>query len=133
MLAATLRATADEREPPGQLFAAEVEVEVAAGDGFERIVGPGEFPGPPVPHDHVTAAVLTRRDHTFEVEVVEGVVLDVDGHALHVGVERRALGDRPAQQHTGRFEPQVVVQTPGPVPLHDEPAAGRRRSTAALA
>ena len=74
-----------------------LEVEVA---GLDRLRSPsrrlGERPRAPVPHDHVAAAVLAARDHALEVEVVERMVLDVHGQALHVGVERRALRHGPA-------------------------------------
>src|SRR5690606_23324456 len=60
----------------------------------------------------------------FEIGVLDRVVLDVHGEGSHLGVERRALGDRPAGQRPVDLEPQVVVEPPGPVPLDDEePAA----------
>jgi hypothetical protein len=39
------------------------------------------LPGAPVPDDDVAGAVLLRRDDALEVEVLDRVVLDVDGHA----------------------------------------------------
>ena len=65
------------------------------------------------------AAVLTGRDDAFEVQVLDGVVLDVEGGALHRGVEGWPLGDRPAREHAVDLEAQVVVQAPGAVALHD--------------
>ena len=96
LLTGTGRAAADEREVAVQLLAEQVEVEVARLDGCDRVVGTGQLPGAPVPHDHVTAAVLAGGDHALEVEVPERVVLDVDGHPLRGRVERRALWAPPS-------------------------------------
>ena len=92
-------------------------------------------PRAPVPHDHVAAAVLALGDDALEVEVLERVVLDVDGQPAGPGVERRALRHGPADQHAVDLEPEVVVQAPGPVALHDEPVAalGARRPPGSVA
>ena len=45
-----------------------------------RVVGRLGFPRAPVPDDDVAGAVLLGRDHALEVEVLDRVVLDVDGH-----------------------------------------------------
>ena len=115
---------------PAQLLAVEIEVQLTAGDapGAGRRSRAGR-PRAPVPHDHVAPAVLARRDHALEVEVLDRVVLDVDGERAAVGVERRALGHRPAHQHAVDLQAQVVVQAAGPVALHDEPVATHRCCT----
>ena len=95
-----------------------------------RVVGPDRLPGPPVPDDDVAAAVLAVGDHALEVEVLDRVVLDVDGQVTGRRVERRALRHRPADQHTADLEAEVVVEPPGSVALHDE--AGRSRCAGAL-
>ena len=125
------RAAANQREVAAQLLAVQVEVQVARLGRGDRVGAVGDRPRAPVPHDHVAAAVLARGDDAFEVEVVERVVLDVHRHALRVGIERRSLRHRPAQQHPAGLEPEVVVQARGPVALHDEPMAvlrGQRRA-----
>ena len=127
LLALARRAAAHEREVAVQLLAEQIEVQVAGLDGCDRVVGVGQLPRAPVPHDHVAAAVLAGRDHALEVEVPERMVLDVDRHPLRGRIERRALRHRPAEQHARRLEPQVVVQPGRPVALHDEPVARRRR------
>ncbi len=85
-----------DREAPLQLLAVEAELELAIGDGAapveRRRLG---CPGAPVPDDDVAGAVLLGRDHALEVEVLDRVVLDVDGHPAHAGVEGRALRDGP--------------------------------------
>ncbi len=60
----------------------------------------GERPRSPVPHDHVAAAVLAAGDDALEVEVVERMILDLHGHALHVGIERRPLRAPPSSRST---------------------------------
>ena len=123
LLTGTGRAAANEGEVAVQLLAEQVEVQVAGLDGCDRVVGVGQLPRAPVPHDHVAAAVLAGGDHALEVEVPERVILDVDGHPLRRRVERRALRHRPAEQHAGSLEPQVVVEPSRPVALHHEPVA----------
>ena len=85
----------------------------------------GRCPGAPVPHDHVAAAVLAARDDALEVEVVERVVLDVDGQALDVGVERRALRHRPAD--AARRRPRGAGRSAGAGPGGAARRTGARR------
>src|SRR4029077_18299645 len=75
------------------------------------------------PHDHVSAAVLAARDHTLEVGVGERVVLHPDREVPLTGIEGQSLRHRPAHEHAPDLEPEVVVETACPVPLHDEPGA----------
>src|SRR5262249_54419524 len=84
------------REPALELLAVEAEFELAARDGGPRIDrGRLGLPGAPIPDDDVAGAVLAGRDHALEVEILDRVVLDVDGHPSDAGVERRAAGYRP--------------------------------------
>src|SRR5258707_14925946 len=93
-----------------------------------RITGLVRLPGPGIPDDHVAAAVLPGRDDALEVEVVHWVILDVEGGSPYAWVQRRALRDGPAHEHTVDFEPKVVVQTASAMPLHHEPARVASRS-----
>ena len=49
-----------------------------------------------IPQHDGAAAILALGDRALEVAVVERMVLDLDGEALVVRIERRALGHRPA-------------------------------------
>ena len=62
--------------------------------------------------------------------VFDGVILDMDGEPLVVGIEARAARDRPALHDAVEFEPQVVVQ-PGRVMLLDDIAVAARARLAA--
>ena len=73
-----------------------------------------------VPDDHPSGAVLLLRDHAFEGGVLEGMILDLDRHALVAGVERRTLGNGPGFQHPVELEAKVVMQPARRVLLHDE-------------
>ena len=117
----------DDREPAGDLLAVQLELQLAGRDGGRGVEGRRlRLPGAPVPDDDVARAVLLRGDDALEVEILDGVVLDVDRHPAHVRVEGRALGDRPRHEDATDLEPEVVVETGGPVPLDDEsPAPGR--------
>ena len=118
---------ADQDEPAAQLLAEQVGVEVAGPHRGRRVVGGVRGPGAPVPDDHVAAAVLAVRDDPLEVQVLDGVILDVHRGAPHVRVQRGAPRHSPADQHPIDLETQVVVQPPGPVPLHHEPRGAVRR------
>ena len=80
------------------------------------------LPGAFVPDDDVAAAVLPGRDDPLEVEVLEGMVFDMEGGPPDRRVERGAFGDGPAGQHPIDLQPEVVVEPAGPMPLHHEPA-----------
>ena len=112
----------DDREATLELLAMEHELELAVLDrlhpGQRRRLG---LPGPPVPDDHVAGAVLLGGDDALEVEVLDGVVLDVDRHAPDLAVEGRALRDGPADEHAIDLEAEVVVEARRAVALDDEP------------
>ena len=121
-------ASPHEGEPAGELLAGQVHVQLTLGDGLGRIlVLVGRGPRAPVPDDDVAAAVLALADHALEVEVLDRVVLDVDGEALGARVERRALGHGPRHEDAVHLEAEVVVQAGGPVALHHEATLARRR------
>jgi hypothetical protein len=90
------------------------------------------LPCPDVPDDDVAPAILPCRDHTFEVEVVQLVVLDMEGRTAYAGVERRTLRHRPADEHIADLQAEVVVEVSRPVPLHHEPAPANLRRWHAL-
>ena len=126
LLAAAVLVAPDQHETTVQLLAEQVDVELAVGDGLDRIVGVHRFVGAPVPDDHVAAAVLARGDDTLEVEVLDRVVLDVHTEPPDLRVERRPLRDRPAHEHAVHLEPEVVVQRAGTMPLdHEATVPGR--------
>src|SRR6185503_119410 len=68
-------------------------------------------------------------DDALEVRVLDGMVLDVDGQPLLLGLERGPLGNSPALQDTVHLQAHAVVQATGGVLLDDEhpalAAAGR--------
>ena len=83
----------DEREAALELLAEDPELELAVGDGPNGVRRLGlRFVRAPVPDDDVAGAVLARRDHALEVEVLDGMVLDVDGHPADAGSSDGPLG-----------------------------------------
>ena len=79
----------------------------------------------PVPDLDRAGTVLPGRNLALEVRVVERMVFDVHREMPLAGRERHALRDGPAREHAVAFEPQVVVQSAGRVPLDDEPLLRR--------
>jgi hypothetical protein len=113
---------ADEREASAQFLAVEVDVEIAAFHHAMDVLAVGRFEGAAVPDDHVAPAVLTGRDDTFEVEILDGMIFDVLRQAARLRIERRTLRHRPTHEHAVDLQPEVVVKAAGAMPLHDEPA-----------
>jgi hypothetical protein len=62
-----------------------------------------------IPHDHRARAVVAVGNHTLEIDVLDRVVLGLDGEALLLGIERRSARHRPRAQHAAHLEPQVPV------------------------
>ena len=83
---------AHEDETTAELLARHVEVQLALPYGAGGVVGAVRLPGPAIPDDDVTAAVLTVRDDALERLVLDRVVLDMDGEAPDLRVEGRPRG-----------------------------------------
>ncbi len=118
----------DEMPAPAQLFAFQFEFEMALGQPLVRIAD--RLPLAAVPHNDRTAAILALGYRALEIAVVERVVLDMDGEALFARHEARALGHRPAFQNAVQFQPEVVMQPPRVMLLHDKAGALELRLTA---
>jgi len=73
-----------------------------------------------VPDLHRPAAVLAFGDVAFEVDVRQRVILGLHGEVVHLGVGRQALWHGPRRQHAVALQPEVPVQGPGVVLLHDK-------------
>jgi len=89
-----------EREAAVQLLALEPERDVAVRDGVLHRDRPAALDrdvlvGAGVPDDHRAGAVFALGDAALELEVVERVVLGLDGEPLVARVERRALRHGP--------------------------------------
>lgn len=123
---------ADERPGAVELLAAKEERCLAGCDLRQhaaaafRLVAPGEdaaFVGgvrAAIPDDDLTGAVIAFRDDALEAAVVEGVVLDVGGHALVLRVQGGAARHRPRDEDAIDFEAEVPVHAGGGVLLDNE-------------
>ena len=98
----------DERPLTLELFALQLELQLALLERDARVHD--RRPRPAVPEHDGARSVLALRDDTFEGAVLDGVVLDVHGEPLVAGVEGRALGHGPAEQHAVELEPEIVVE-----------------------
>src|SRR5437879_10710764 len=81
-----------------------------------------------VPNDHLARPVLPGRDHALERSVVVRVVLRLHGEPPLGRIEGWASRNGPRFQDPLRFEPEVVVELPGRMLLHDEEQRPRARS-----
>src|SRR3954471_13822594 len=127
LLARAFRSAAHEDEASLELAAVEVEMELAIVHRVDRVLPSRPRPRSPAPDDDIAAAVLAGRDASLEVEVVEGMVLDMHRQTLRLRIERRPFRDRPAEQDAGGLQTQIVVKALGAVTLNDEPMSVRLR------
>ncbi len=73
-----------------------------------------------VPQHHGAAAIGLCRDGAFEGAIGQRVILGAHRETLFLRIVARAPGHRPAQQHAVPFQPEIVVQPPGIVFLHEK-------------
>jgi hypothetical protein len=75
------------------------ELEVAGAQaGLRRLPGQRR-PEAPVPELDRAAAIFAAGYGSFEIPVVERMVLDLDRKALHARIQGRALGHRPGPEY----------------------------------
>ena len=101
-----------------QLLAVKHKLEVALGQALIRVAY--RLPGSFIPQHHRAAAVLAFGDRAFEPSILHGVIFHLDGQPLIAGHVARALGHRPALEHSVQSKAEVVVQASGGVLLDDE-------------
>ena len=108
------------------VLAARAEQDVAAlqalaveGDHHLVLAPLVQLVGAAVPDPHRPGAVLALRDVAVELEVLERMVLGAHGEVVALGIGRDALRHRPRGERALVLEPQVPVQRPGVVLLHD--------------
>src|SRR5262249_34229512 len=76
-----------------------------------------------IPDDHAARTIVSGGDDPLEVAVFERMVFDLDGESFVGHVVRRALRHGPRPQDALHLEPEVEVQLPRGVLVHDEEAA----------
>jgi hypothetical protein len=77
---------------------------VALGIAFVRIAF--RNPVAAIPYDHRSGAILTLRNHPFEITIFERMIFDVNREPFVAGNETRPFGDRPTLQDAVEFEPK---------------------------
>ena len=112
---------AHEVPTPVQLLAVELECEVTLGQAFMRI-GFG-LPMAAIPDHHRPAAIFPLRYRAFEFVIGDRVILDLNGQPLFAWHEAWSSRHSPAFHHSIKFEPQIVVESPGGMLLYDESVA----------
>ena len=116
----------DEDEAAAELFAVEGELEFAAVELPGGVESALRLKGAAVPDHDGARAVAARGDAAFEIGVIERMIFDVDGEALVVGIERRALGDSPGFQGAVDGEAEIVVEAGSGMLLDNEGGLGFR-------
>lgn len=88
--------------------------------GLDRVVRFEQLPLPFVPDDHVSCAVVARRDDALESGVVVGVILRHHRQPPGSGIVGRALRNGPRLEDALHLETEVVVEVRSLVLLNDE-------------
>ena len=109
---------ADEVPTAVKFFAIEFEGKVALGVPFCRVAF--WAPEPTVPNHDRAAAIFAFRNEPFEIAVIDGVILDMDGKALDMRIEARPFRDSPAFVDAVEFETKIVMKPSSRVFLNDE-------------
>ena len=99
------------RKDPGavKLLAVEAKMQPPFAQRRQRI-GILRRPHTLVPKEHLACAILLLRDHALELAILERMVFGLHGETLVGRIEARPLRHRPALQHAGELEPEVVMQ-----------------------
>src|SRR5579864_1012513 len=114
---ARLRAQPHQMPTAAQFLALKLEFQMALGEAFVRVaLG---MPVAAVPDHHGATAILSLRNRALELVIFDGMILDMDGKPLVVGIKTWAAGDSPAFHHTVELEPQIVMQPTRGVLLND--------------
>src|SRR3989454_2003547 len=82
--------------------------------------GPAHVNFAEVPQDDFARAMVPFGEGSLEQEVVEGVVLNMNREALHLGIFAWPFRDRPRDEGPADFQPEVIMEIPGPVFLDSE-------------
>lgn len=99
LAALAIVAHAHKHEAAVQALAFEGELEVALGKRLFRALLSLRLPIAAIPQHDRAAAILAFRNRAFEVAIIERMILDLDGQALVVRIERWTFGDSPALEH----------------------------------
>ena len=121
LLLAALLARAYKHPGSPQHVTMQGELELARAQTLACIAN--RVPRAAVEHVHVSGAIVSFRNITFERGVGNGVILHLDRQTLHCGIETRPLGYRPAFQRAIQFEAKVVMTARCVMQLHDKDPA----------
>ena len=115
----------DQGEIAVQLLAVEAELQVAARQLALGVAVAQQLERAAVPQHHAARAVVAGGDGALEIAVFDGVVLHMRRQVIHRRVERGPLRNGPGFQHAVDFQPEIVMQPGGVVPLHTEGIGAR--------
>src|SRR5262249_19894036 len=87
-------------------------------------LGRERLPGAQVPHHDRSRTIIALGNDSLKVKVGDGMILYLHGQAFVVGIKRWTFGHSPRLEHTFHLQAEVVVQTGGPVTLHDKTVPG---------
>src|SRR5689334_8610409 len=81
---------------------------------------PNGRPLPAIPNDHLARAVFAFWNPSFELRVLNRMILDFDRQPFIRRIERRSFRNCPTLEHAVQFQPKVIVQSRRRMLLNDE-------------
>ena len=78
-----------------------------------------------IPDLYSASPIFSLGDTSFEVEIAQRMIRDLDRESLDTRLRRRTLRYSPALQYAIKFEPKVPVKTRCVMFLDDEPWSDR--------
>src|SRR5882724_11289103 len=73
-----------------------------------------------IPDFHGACPIITFWYSSLKINIAYRVVLYHYGQALVFGIHRRTFGNGPAFQHSPQFQPEIIMQAGGIMPLYYE-------------
>src|SRR5438552_7390273 len=100
-------------------FAFQNEMQLAVAQGSKRLLTVSVV-GPPVPHHHGSAAVISLRNYPLEIFVLDGMIFHFHAEMFFTLLPGQPFRDCPRLENTVHLQPKIVMQTAGIMLLNDE-------------
>lgn len=74
-----------------------------------------------IPYNYCSSAIIARWNDALKTNVLQRVILNLDGEPFFRRVHGRPFGNSPGFENTFQFQPEVEMQPGGMVLVHNEP------------
>jgi len=88
--------------------------------GLEGVMAFHKGIGPEIPNHHDAGAVLTLRDDPFKIDILEWVILHLDGQPFVCRIQGRPFGNSPGFEDSAHLQAEIPMELSGLVLVYDE-------------